>query len=176
MLDQLDLFDELAQIGLIGRRSVTFKDGQRLQGRGWKGVDGITESYFDFLLNIRLKYMEDVYRGRVAKLGSKVQAPVKLVDFALDEKAAHDYKVTSTCATPDGKTFTVRSRYIIGCDGGKSVVRTIAGIPGVGEEKEDHWVRIDGVVKTNMPDSRVGFGAVETKTHGHTLWVRLPSS
>ena len=60
MLDQLDLYDEMAQTGLIGRRNVTFKDGKRVQGRGWNGMENIGGTYFDFCLNIRLKYSEDV--------------------------------------------------------------------------------------------------------------------
>jgi phenol 2-monooxygenase (NADPH) len=44
------------------------------------------------------------------------------------------------------------------------------------EDKEDHWVRLDAVVKTNMPDSRLGFAAIESRTHGHVLWVALDHS
>ena len=173
MLDQLDLYDELAQIGFTARRGVTFKDGRMLQDRGWDGLDQIRDSFFDFVLNIRLKYSEDVFRNRVEKLGSKVQAPVMLVDMVLDENAVDDYKVTCTCTTPDGNTFKIKSRYVVGCDGGSSTVRRLAEIPFHGADKEDHWVRIDGIVKTNMPDSRLGLGAVLSPTHGHVLWVSL---
>ena len=176
MLDQLDLFDEMAQTGFIGKRNFTYKDGQRIQGRGWSGIEDISGSFFDFLLNIRLKYSEDVFRRRVAELGSKVQAPVKLVDLVLDDKAADEYKVTCTCANPHGKSFKVMAKYVVGCDGGSSMVRKLAHIPFTGEDKEDHWVRIDGVVKSNVPDSRLGFGAIESKTHGHVLWVALDHS
>ena len=34
MLDQLDLYDEMAQTEPMGRRNVPFKDGKRVQGRG----------------------------------------------------------------------------------------------------------------------------------------------
>lgn len=34
-------------------------------------------------------------------------------------------------------------------------------------------VRIDGVVKTNMPDSRAGYGGFNSATHGSVLWVAL---
>lgn len=173
MLDQLDLFDDMAQTGFVARRNVTFEDGRRVQGRGWTAIENITESYFDFILNIRLMYSEEIFRKRVAKLGVKVHAPLKLIDFHLDEGAADDYKITSTCRAPDGKSFKVMSKYIVGCDGGSSAVRKLAEIPFTGSDQEDHWVRIDGVVKTNMPDSRIGVGAIESKTHGHVLWVAL---
>ena len=176
MLDQMDLLDEMLQTGLIGRRSFTYRDGKPVQGRGFSAIVNTTGTFYDYLLNIRLKYSEDIFRNRLEKLGSKVQSPVKLIDLTLDEEAAGDYKITATCVTPAGKTFMVKSKYIVGCDGGSSAVRMLAEIPFVGEDKEDHWVRIDGTVTTNMPDSRIGFGAIESKSHGHVLWVALDHS
>jgi phenol 2-monooxygenase len=173
MLDQLSLFDSMAQTGLISRRSTTWKDGRRQQGRGWRGIEDCTDTFFDFMLNIRLKYSEDIFREKIEELGRKVEAPVKLVDFVLDENARDDWKVTATCARLDGSWYKVKAKYIIGCDGGSSAVRRIAEIPMLGEDKEDHWVRIDGIVKTDVPDSRLGFAAIESKTHGHVLWVAL---
>lgn len=35
------------------------------------------------------------------------------------------------------------------------------------------WVRIDAVVKTDMPDSELGFASIESKTHGNVLWCSL---
>ncbi|KAK5173996.1 uncharacterized protein LTR77_001075 [Saxophila tyrrhenica] len=173
LLDQLDLYDDLAQVGLVARRAVTFKEGKRVHGRGWTQFENFTDTYFDFSLNVRLKYSEDIFRRRIGELGGEVHAPVRLVGLELDEDAKDDYKVTATCSTLDGKTYRVKAKYIVGCDGGSSAVRKLAGIPFEGEDKEDHWVRIDGKVKTNMPDSRVGFGALESKTHGNVLFVAL---
>lgn len=173
MLDQLSVLDDMAQIAFMARRSTTWKDGQRVQGRGWQGVEDIRDTFFEFMLNIRLKYSEDVFRAKIGELGRKVEAPIKLVDFTLDEKAADDYKVTATCERLDGTRYKIKSKYIVGADGGGSAVRKIAGIPMEGEDREDHWVRIDGVVKTNMPEPRLGFAALESSTHGHVLWVAL---
>ena len=109
----------------------------------------------------------------MAKLGVKAQAPIRLVNLSIDDKAADDYKVTATCTTLSGENFQVKSKYIVGRDGGSSAVRKLAGIPFDGSDKEDHLVRIDGIVKTSIPDSRLGFGAFESKTHGHVLWVAI---
>lgn len=35
------------------------------------------------------------------------------------------------------------------------------------------WVRIDGVVETDMPDSRMGWASIESATHGNVLWVAI---
>ena len=176
MLDQLSVFDAMAQTAFITRRTTTWKDGQRVQGRGWKGVESSFDSFFGFMVNIRLKYSEDIFREKIEALDREVVAPVKLVDVVLDEDAEDEWKVTATCARHDGNTYHVKAKYIIGCDGGNSAVRRLAGIAMEGENKEDHWVRIDGVVKTNMPDSRLGFAAIESKNHGHVLWVALDHS
>lgn len=53
------------------------------------------------------------------------------------------------------------------------MVRELAGIPMVGNETEYKWVRIDGRMKTNIPDRDVMFATLETKTHGNVLWLRL---
>lgn len=127
MMDQLSVFDAMAQVAFIGRRSTTWKDGKRVQGRGWIGVESFNDTFFDFMLNIRLKYSEDIFREKIEELGRKVKAPVKLVDFVLDENAEDEWKVTATCARPDGSTYNVKAKYIVGCDGGSSAVRKSAG-------------------------------------------------
>lgn len=60
----------------------------------------------------------------------------------------------------------------MGADGGRSFVRRHAGIPFDGDSTEDRWIRIDGLVETDMPISRA-YGAVESKTHGNVLWAPL---
>ncbi|KAK5136109.1 hypothetical protein LTR08_004159 [Meristemomyces frigidus] len=174
MLDQLDLFDDLAQVGLCGRGSFTYRDGQKLHGRGWAIFEGLAgQTFFDYAMNVRLKYSEDVFRAKLREMGVEVQAPVQLKHFALVDGDEGDYRVHATCTDVRGGETLVRAKYIVGSDGGASAVRKIAGIPFQGAKQLSHWVRIDGMVKTNLPESRVGFGSFESKTHGHVLWVSL---
>ena len=174
MLDQFDLYDDMSQIGFIGKQTFTYVNGKRDQARGWRGIAGLSsQTFFDHAMNIRLKYSEDVFRSKLADLDVKIHAPNKLLGFELDQCAEDDYQVQATCQNTLGETTSVKAKYIIGSDGGGSNVRKIAGVPFVGERKVDHWVRIDGMVKTDMPDARLGFGAFETKSHGHVLWVSL---
>jgi phenol 2-monooxygenase len=63
MLDQLDLLDEMSQVGFIGKASVTYEDGQRVHHRGWDFIGRVTDTYFDHCLKIRQKYSEDVFRS-----------------------------------------------------------------------------------------------------------------
>ena len=63
-------------------------------------------------------------------------------------------------------------KYLVGADGGRSFVRRSLDIPFDGSTTEDKWVRIDGMIETNMPKSRV-YGAIESPTHGNVLWAAL---
>jgi len=45
-------------------------------------------------------------------------------------------------------------------------------VPFDGSTTEDKWVRIDGIIETDMPKSRV-YGAIESPTHGNVLWAAL---
>jgi phenol 2-monooxygenase len=71
-----------------------------------------------------------------------------------------------------GVDETVICRYLIGADGGRSFVRRALEIPFDGETSEDRWVRVDGVIETDMPKSRT-YGAIESPTHGNVLWAAL---
>ncbi len=51
-------------------------------------------------------------------------------------------------------------------------MRRAINIPFEGTSTEDKWVRIDGIVETNMPKSR-GYGSIESPTHGNVLWAAL---
>ncbi len=174
LLDQNDLLDDMLQVGLIGKQSFTYKDGVRVQGRGWNVFAKLgSKSNFDFSLNIRLKYSEDIFRRKLSELGIVVDAPAKLLDFGLHPTTGNDHPIKATCQHGQDSPSTIRAKYIIGSDGGNSTVRKLAGIPFVGERHIDHWVRIDGTVKSNIPEQRIGFGAIESPTHGQVLWVAL---
>lgn len=69
--------------------------------------------------------------------------------------------------------FINHRKYLVGADGGKSLVRKMASIPFNGTNTMSNWVRIDGDFETNMPDSDIGFASIESKNHGNVVWVQL---
>jgi phenol 2-monooxygenase len=109
MLDQLELLDELNQIGYIGRNSVTYKDGKRVTSRGWHFMfEHMHGTFLDYCLNIRQKYSETVIRDFYVKLGGRLFAGWKLDDYAVDLSAENDHKVTSKiCRAGSDETVTV---------------------------------------------------------------------
>ncbi|KAG9845176.1 hypothetical protein KCU77_g8942, partial [Aureobasidium melanogenum] len=173
LLDQLDLADAMSQVGFVDRGSVTFKNGRRVHGRGWDFISRMHDTFFGYCLNIRQKYSEDIFRNAYERCGGKLHTGAKLIDFTVDDNAADDYKVKIQFVNENGTPRELCAKYIIGADGGRSSVRRIAQIPFNEERTEHHWVRIDAVIKTDMPDARVGFAAIESPKHGNILVVAL---
>ncbi|KAH9810895.1 pentachlorophenol 4-monooxygenase, partial [Teratosphaeria destructans] len=116
----MDLFDDMAQIGLCASKGFTYRDGERVHGRGWSHFERLfSQTLFPFVLNLRLKYSEDIFRARLAALGVPVHAPATLETFTLDPDpttAADDHPITATISTPahHPATRTVRAKYIVG--------------------------------------------------------------
>lgn len=178
LLDQLGLYDDLCQTGVTSDQTFAYKDGEAI-ARKWAIFDApesqIHTTFFHTIMYIRLKHSEDIFRHRLAELGVQVLAPAVLVGLHVNPAALDDYQVTANIKAGDApnQLTDIRSRYIVGCDGAGSAVRRLAGIPFAGERKIQYWVRIDGVVKTNVPNARLGLGAFESSTHGHVVWMPL---
>lgn len=64
-------------------------------------------------------------------------------------------------------------KYMIGADGVHSTVRRLSNIGSETDKTTLRWVRIDGIVETNMPDSRAGYATLESPTHGNVLWANI---
>lgn len=68
-------------------------------------------------------------------------------------------------------TLILQSKYLVGADGNRSAVRQLSEIPFTGDNTAIKWFRMDAVVKTDMPDARVGMASVESPVYGHVLWM-----
>jgi phenol 2-monooxygenase len=172
MLEQLDLVDHLLQIGFVVRGQVSYKDGQRVE-MTTHASSNISGTFYDYLLLCRQKYTEEVFHGRYMEAsGGSAQYGVKLLSYHVSD-GPDDYRVTSTLETHDGAQVSVKSRFIVGADGSRSKVRELAGIRFEGDKTDHHFIRIDGVVKTNMPEARSGLVGIDSPSHGSVLWACL---
>ncbi|KAJ5764986.1 2-4-dichlorophenol 6-monooxygenase [Penicillium odoratum] len=174
-LDQLDLIQPMLQKGFACRESVTYKDGiQQIPGRVWTFMENIKGTRFDFTLVLRQMYTEAILREKLKSVGAVYYQSTECTGFEIDDAAPLDaYGVTSHFVdTQTQRSMTLRSKFIIGADGGRSFVRKHAEIPFDGDTSEDKWIRIDGLVETDMPINRA-YGAIESKSHGNILWAPL---
>ncbi|KAK4498175.1 hypothetical protein PRZ48_010832 [Zasmidium cellare] len=173
-LDQLDLYDGLAQTGFVSRGTVTYdKSGTRISTGISTLLHGIKDGYFDHTLHIRQKYCEDAFRNAAAKHGARVTTPATLHQLAVNEETLDEYKVSAAYLDATGQNVEVQAKYVIACDGGKSTARKLAGIPFQGESSVHHLVRMDAVVETDMPEPRLGFAFIHSPSHGHILWTAI---
>ncbi|MFF0945141.1 FAD-dependent monooxygenase [Kocuria sp. CPCC 205300] len=78
---------------------------------------------------------EQILRARLEDLGGSVELGQELQHLTQDESG-----VTATIRdTPTGRTRTIRSRYLIGCDGGHSRVRQLLGTTLIGDTHTEHF-------------------------------------
>ncbi|KAL4786405.1 FAD binding domain-containing protein [Aspergillus varians] len=174
LLDQLGVIDPMLQLGFACRSSVTYKDGERvIPGRVWTFMENIKDTTYDFTLVLRQMYTEEILREKMQSVGAAYHQGMECVDFARNEDEPDGYAMASTFKnTTTQETFQLKSKYLIGADGGRSFVRRHAKIPFEGDTSEDKWIRIDGIIETDMPITRA-YGAIESKTHGNVLWAPL---
>jgi 2-polyprenyl-6-methoxyphenol hydroxylase-like FAD-dependent oxidoreductase len=88
---------------------------------------------------------EQVLRDRLASLGGTVEPGRELVGLDQDDDGA----TVTVADRSTGALEHVRAAFVIGCDGGHSKVRTLAGITMRGESHNEHFVlgdvEIDGL-------------------------------
>jgi 2-polyprenyl-6-methoxyphenol hydroxylase-like FAD-dependent oxidoreductase len=116
-------------------------------------LDGATTDH-PFSLGIPQTRVEEVLEARALELGAKILRGHELRSFTQDE----DGVTTKIHHGPE-----IRSRYLVGCDGGRSTVRKQAGIgfPGV----DARWFALLGDVECELP-----YG-VSAGPDGRTLFV-----
>ncbi|KAL1645784.1 hypothetical protein SLS58_003668 [Diplodia intermedia] len=175
LLEREDLFDQMAQIGFLARNSTTYKDGKLVPSRGWQILwKAMRESFHQYVLNIRQKYSEEVFRTSYEAFGYQVQYGWEVVGYDVDPSVGDGCNVAvriQHARTSEQKT--VRCKYLVGADGGRSKIRTLSNIRMEGDKTAFKWVRMDGKYNTDMPFPDAGAVSIETESHGNVLWVRL---
>jgi phenol 2-monooxygenase len=83
-------------------------------------------------------------------------------------------RATSVDVDDEGATVTfgersVRARYVVGCDGARSSVRTAIGRELKGDETDERWGVMDVLAVTDFPDVRVK--AAINSEHGNILII-----
>ncbi|KAF7330259.1 Pentachlorophenol 4-monooxygenase [Mycena venus] len=142
ILDQLDLAERLLQIGVVTRNALHFRDGRRSTG--------------GLMYGSRMDKLGCIFANASRRNTLKTVSPitVRIRDLNKDEP------------------FEVKTKYLIGADGGKSAVRSLTGIPFNGERTMHRWIRMDARVKTNMPNPRC-LNSIDSKFHGQILWCPI---
>ena len=110
------------------------------------------------------------------------RAPAKLEPFysrklvALQRNDADDYPLTLTFergvthAQSAHAIEQVKARYVVGCDGARSTVRTLIGRELVGDALNQAWGVMDVLAVTDFPDVRIK-SVIQSATEGNMLII-----
>ncbi|HEV2635359.1 MAG TPA: rifampin monooxygenase [Actinocrinis sp.] len=157
------------QRGLLGR---FLANGTQYPYRSpFAGIDkpwtGRLDTAHAYLLGIPQNITERLLTAHAVELGTPIRRGCDLVGLSQDDDG-----VTADLA--DGTRL--RSRYLVGCDGGRSTVRKLLGIGFPGEPAATEWLLGEmqvGVpletmtsVVAGVPDNRIRFGPAPDKTEG----------
>lgn len=126
-------------------------------GRVQDVADGLSEQPHVLLNQARVHDMFlEVMRNAPTRLEPDYGLRVETLSV---DPEVEEYPVTVTLAhtSPEheGKTETVRARYVIGCDGARSAVRQAIGGKLDGDAANQAWGVMDVLVVTDFPDIRM---------------------
>jgi phenol 2-monooxygenase (NADPH) len=123
--------------------------------------DGLSEFPHVILNQARVHdLLLDVMRRSASRLSPDYSR--RLVDLSVDhnaEKSGDPYPVSvvleRTDSSQGGQAETVRARYVVGCDGARSMVRTLLGLALEGDSANKAWGVMDVLAVTDFPDVRM---------------------
>jgi 2-polyprenyl-6-methoxyphenol hydroxylase-like FAD-dependent oxidoreductase len=113
---------------------------------------GTTNTEFPLPLNISQALTEEFLEECLSKYGISVERPVTATNVIQDASG-----VTTTLEMPGGKSETVRSKYVVGCDGAHSVVRHAAkNLTFKGAAYPQDFMLCDAHLRdSNIPQDRI---------------------
>ncbi|HTU98807.1 MAG TPA: FAD-dependent monooxygenase [Solirubrobacteraceae bacterium] len=120
-------------------------------GRDWDTDDGLSEFPHLILNQARLlELLLEVMRNSAQRLSPDYG--VACVGLEASPSATHPVRVTLARGKED---FTVDARYVVGCDGARSVVRQAMGLELKGDVANHAWGVVDVLAVTDFPDIRL---------------------
>lgn len=96
-------------------------------------------------------------------------------ELTIDESDAREYPVTVKLQhlenrEPTGETSTLRAKYVVGCDGARSAIRTAIGRQLDGDAMNVSWGVMDALTVTDFPDIRFKC-TIHSATEGSVLII-----
>jgi len=135
--------------------------------------DGLSEFPHVVLNQARIHdFYLDVMRNSPSRLVPDYSR--RLLDVETDRNAASGHQVTIRVERTDpehrGQVEEVKARYVVGCDGARSVVRKSIGRELRGDSANQAWGVMDVLAVTDFPDIRIK-SAVQSANGGNLLVI-----
>ncbi|KAJ6789981.1 hypothetical protein PWT90_02937 [Aphanocladium album] len=175
LFEQVDVAKDITQEAFCGRTYAVYNDGKRVTRAAWQSMLPLMDnSFHNYITNIRQNSSQRIMAARLKNdHGNEVNYEWSIVRYAVDAAMSDGYNVTATVAHAQLGSQQIRCKYLVGADGGRSAVRSMAGIDMEGNETTYKWIRIDGRFKTDIPEPDTVFSAIESTHHGSVLWAKL---
>jgi phenol 2-monooxygenase len=143
----------------------------RRTGRVQDTESGLSEFPHVIVNQARIQdYLLDVMRLSPRRLEPDYDLEV----VAVERDNVGDYPVRVTLRRTDarrlGEEISVRARYVVGCDGARSRVRTAIGQTLRGDAANHAWGVMDALAVTNFPDIRLK-AAIQSAHEGNLLII-----
>lgn len=124
----------------------------------WASCPSFIDARYPFTTLLHQGHIERVFLADLARNNVHVQRPWTIKGFVSDESKDPAYPVEVRLAHTDGmKSEVVRAKYLFSGEGSRSFVREQLGIAVQHKNPIEHvWGVMDGVVKTDFPDIKVG--------------------
>jgi phenol 2-monooxygenase len=111
-------------------------------------------------------------RDHMMRSGSRLTPSygLRATEVDVDTSGSSEYPVTVTLEHTTGDTSAVRAKYVVGCDGARSRIRSAIGRELVGDATDESWGVMDVLAVTDFPDIRVKC-AINSASHGNILII-----
>ena len=120
--EQIGLADKLVELGAIVEKARMFAGGKVRGEAEFKDI-GKGLSPYPYILIVEQGRHERLLYDHIKANGCDVRWQTELIDFEQDEA-----KVVARVSSADGQTDTIEAKYLIACDGAKSLVRHSLGL------------------------------------------------
>ena len=120
--EQMDLAHRAIEQGAIAGKGRLLVDGEVRGELDFSNI-GAGLSPYPFLLMLEQSKNEQLVYDYLKSHGKEVEWQTELENFTTS-----DSLVTAQIKTPDGKSQTINAKYLVGCDGPKSLVRHTLGL------------------------------------------------
>lgn len=143
-------------------------DRSKIVRTGWvqDTPDGLSE--FPHVI-VNQARMQHFLLQHAARSASRLEADygVEFVTCSVDDDGEHPVEVV---LQRGGEPFTVRAKYVVGCDGARSRVRTAIGRELAGDAANHAWGVMDVLATTDFPDWRTK-NVVQSAGKGSLLMI-----
>ncbi|MGP6169958.1 FAD-dependent monooxygenase [Microbacterium sp. A196] len=144
-------------------------DRSKITRTGWVEDTPAGLSEFPHVI-VNQARMQQYLLEHAANSPSRLEADYGIEFAGFEMDAASDHPVIATLRRADGTEFTVRAKYVVGCDGARSNVRRALGIQLKGDAANHAWGVMDVLATTDFPDWRTK-NVVQSAGKGSLLMI-----